>query len=403
MGKKIEQPQTESESTQYGQENAQVWRQSILNYHKSTPIRRVVVKIGSAGVSSAATGVNYEHLAKIVKDCQCLRSHGIETVIVSSGAIEVGRSIIGQRSEQNIEYLQACSAVGQPLLVSAWQSEFSKYKQTCAQVLLTHEDMGDSRRFLNLRNTMHELMGEGITPIVNENDSVSFEEITVGDNDQLAAMITAMVDASLLVILTSTDGLYKQAPDTPLSLEGQLREVSWEYDCLSLDTSGKTSAGRGGMAAKLGAIRKVTPLGIPVLLGSFLPDNPILRLFEDNGTIFSPKPQSQLELRRRWFLTTSKHAAKVVVDRGAASSLASRRSLLASGIISVEGSFKRGDSIQIWYENEHIATGLVEYDSEDVDKIQGVNSRQIEDILGYIHGESIIHRNNMVILKRLSS
>ena len=365
----------------------------------SRKIRRVIIKIGSAAITMPDGGANRKQIRKIASDCIALQEAGIEVIIVSSGAIQIGKEHLFSK-HPSMAILQACSAIGQPLLVAQWQQAFAKKNIICAQVLLTHEDLGKRERFLNLRNTLITLIHKKIIPVINENDSVSFEEISVGDNDQLAAMVAEMLEADCLVMLTEADGLFLSAPKPSNDHSQPIKEIKWDQKFNKLDLGSKTAVGRGGMKTKLEAIRKVTPLGIPVLLGSYTKSQPVLRLFEQNGSFFEGAPLPKTEKRKRWLITTSRPNAKISIDRGAEKAIKNRGSLLASGITGITGKFKRGDSIQIWQADHHIATGLAEYDASDVEKIIGIKSTEIEKTIGYIHSDSVIHRNNLVILKK---
>ncbi|HYX37359.1 MAG TPA: glutamate 5-kinase [Oligoflexus sp.] len=357
--------------------------------------QRLVIKIGSAALAHPETGVDQHKIEQIIHDCFRLLQAGMEVIVVSSGAISIGRRHMPVPADGSIAYLQACSAVGQPLLMRCYTQAFHHHHKQCAQVLLTHEDMRDSKRKLNLKNMMNKMLQAGITPILNENDSVSYAEITVGDNDQLAAMVTEVMEADGLVILTSPDGLYDRDPG--LGEAQILHKVAYDEGFGKLNLAGKSSAGRGGMITKLEAVRKLTPLGIPVILATFKKDQPVLAALEGGGTFFEGSPQATQKARHRWLTASARLGAKIKIDRGAGEAVLNNSSLLPSGIHHVEGSFKRGDCVKILCGNRVVALGLVEYSAAELRKIQGRQSQEISRILGYCPSKVAIHKDNLVI------
>jgi glutamate 5-kinase len=354
-----------------------------------------VIKIGSAALAHPETGVDQQKIEQLMADCTRLLQAGIEVIVVSSGAISIGRRHIHGEADGSISYLQACSAIGQPLLMRCYTQAIQQHQRECAQVLLTHEDMRDSKRKLNLKNMMNRLLQTGITPILNENDSVSYAEITVGDNDQLAAMVTEMMEADGLIILTTPDGLYDRDPG--LGEAQSLRKVAFDERFESLNLAGKSSAGRGGMITKLEAVRKLTPLGIPVILATFKKEQPVIAALEGGGTFFEGSPQATKRARHRWLTASARLGAMIKIDRGAGEAVLNNRSLLPSGIHHVEGSFKRGDCVKILCGNRIVALGLVEYSAAELRKIQGRQSQDIIRILGYCTSKVAVHKDNLVI------
>ncbi|WP_141732178.1 glutamate 5-kinase [Oligoflexus tunisiensis] len=357
--------------------------------------QRLVIKIGSAALAHPETGVDQNRMNQITADCCRLLQAGIEVIVVSSGAIQVGRRHMPGEADGSIAYLQACSAVGQPLLMRYYTQSFHLYKRQCAQVLLTHEDMRDGKRILNLKNMMNKMLLAGITPILNENDSVSYAEITVGDNDQLAAMVTEMMEADGLVILTTPDGLYDRDPG--LGNAQSLRQVAFDERFEHLNLAGKSSVGRGGMITKLEAVRKLTPLGIPVVLATYNKDQPVLEALAGGGTFFEGSPTATQKARHRWLTASARLGATIKIDRGAGEAVLNNRSLLPSGIHHVEGSFRRGDCVKILCGNRIVALGLVEYSAAELRKIQGRQSQDISRILGYCPSKVAVHKDNLVL------
>jgi glutamate 5-kinase len=360
--------------------------------------KTLLVKIGSAALAHPDSGVNQQKISQIVADCNGLLLNGIQVILVSSGAIQIGRHHIGRIPDETIDYLQACSAIGQPSLMNCYSRAFADFGKICAQVLLTHEDLRNRKRCLNLKNMILRLLKSGITPILNENDSVSFAEITVGDNDQLAAMVAEMIEADALVLLTTPDGLFDRDPGTGTA--EPLKTVAFDQSFQTLNLSGKSAAGRGGMKTKLEAVRKLTPLGIPVMLATYKNEKPILEAIAGGGTFFEASPKSQRTARHRWMMASVRLGAVVHVDKGAAEAVLKNSSLLASGIRNVEGGFGRGDCVKIVCGRQELGTGLVEYSAVELRKIQGRKSEEIEGILGYRSSKVAIHRNNLVLKGR---
>jgi glutamate 5-kinase len=362
---------------------------------------RIVVKVGSLAVSDEQGGVSPEKIKKIVSDLHGLKAHGYLPILISSGAINTGRLHIEKPEEKKmmISYQQASAAVGQPLLMKAYIDALTELRWTCAQILVTHEDFKERKRFLNIRNTINRLLENGILPIVNENDTVSFEEITVGDNDQLAVMMTEASDAEKLILLSEADGLFDK---NPKEADAQrFEEIDFRDDFSTVKIATKTSVGRGGMDTKLKAVRKLTPLGVDVILGTFLTDKAISRLLlHQGGTIFKGNPVRQKSRRKSWLSTVVKNDCYVVIDEGASSALLdSNTSLLPVGIKKVHGKFKRGDVIQIRHRSKVLAVGLTEYDYKELELIKGKRSSEISSLLEYVHSKVAIHKDNLLLKK----
>ena len=362
---------------------------------------RIVVKVGSLAVTNETGGVSNEKIKNIIHELYKLKSNGHLPILISSGAINTGRGFIKKPEEKKmmISYQQASAAVGQPLLMKAYIEALTEFNWPSAQILVTHEDFKERKRFLNIRNTINRLLEDGILPIVNENDTVSFEEITVGDNDQLAVMMTEASDAEKLILLSEADGLFDKNPKEPDAR--RFEEIDFRDDFSTVKIATKTSVGRGGMDTKLKAVRKLTPLGVDVILGSFLFTNAITRLInKDGGTIFKGNPVRQKSRRKSWLSTVVKNDCFVVVDEGASNAiLESHTSLLPVGIKKISGKFKRGDVIQIRHKNKILAVGLSEYDSKDLEIIKGKKSAEINDLLDYVHSKVAIHKDNLLLKK----
>jgi glutamate 5-kinase len=363
--------------------------------------KRVVIKVGSLSVTDETGGVSMEKISRLITELEQLKKKGYIPILVSSGAINSGKTLIKKPEEKKmmISFQQAAAAVGQPLLMKAYVDACHNHESHCAQILVTHEDFKIRQRFLNIRNTINRLINNGILPIVNENDTVSFDEITVGDNDQLAVMVAQAIDAEKLILLTEADGLFNKNPKDPDAL--RFDEIDFTDDFAGVKFAAKTSVGRGGMSTKIKAVRKLTPLGVDVIIGTFLAENPLTRLLErQGGTLFKANPERSSSRRKSWLSTVVKNDAWLVVDEGAQAALAKdNTSLLPIGIRKVHGLFKRGDVIQVKHKNKTIAVGISEYDFKEMDLIKGKRSTEISALIENAPSKVAIHRDNLLIKK----
>lgn len=362
---------------------------------------RIVVKVGSLAVTDEKGGVSPEKIQNLIADLHDLKGMGYLPILISSGAINSGRIFVKKPEEKGmtISYQQACAAVGQPILMKSYIDVLGSMNWPCAQILVTHEDFKERKRFLNIRNTINRLLENGILPIVNENDTVSFAEITVGDNDQLAVMMAEASDAEKLILLSEADGLYDKNPKEPDAK--RFEEVDFRDDFSTVKFAAKTSVGRGGMDTKLKAVRKLTPLGVDVILGTFLEKKAVSRLLlHQGGTTFKGNPVRQQSRRKSWLSTVVKNDCYVVVDEGASKALLeSHTSLLPVGIKKVQGRFKRGEVIQIRHKSKVLAVGLSEYDSKEMDLIKGKKSGEINELIAHAHSKVAIHKDNLLLKK----
>lgn len=369
-----------------------------LHYHL-TMKKRVVIKVGSMAVTDETGGVSLTKIQSIVKELESLKKLGFAPILVSSGAINSGRSFIKKPEEKKmmISFQQAAAAIGQPLLMKAYVDALQNHNSHCAQILVTHEDFKERKRFLNIRNTINRLLENDILPIVNENDTVSYEEITVGDNDQLAVMITEATDAEKLILLTEADGLFNKNPKDPDAKRFDI--IDFKDDFSGVKFAAKTSIGRGGMDTKLKAVRKLTPIGVDVIIGTFLIDSPLTRLLEHKGgSLFKGNPERQTSRRKSWLSTVVKNEAWVVVDEGCyLAILKGNTSLLPIGIKKVHGTFKRGDVIQIKHKNKSIAVGISEFDYREMDLIKGKKSTEISSLMASPPSKVAIHKDNLLL------
>jgi len=358
--------------------------------------KNIVFKLSSLAVTNSNGGINHYQMNQIINDIMSLKSrYGIRPVIVSSGAVNAGRTAFKHISRQDMASLQASSSVGQLLLMRKFHEKFSAKDQTISQILLTHEDLKNKKRSLNTKNTLDKLLNEGIIPILNENDTVSFDEITFGDNDQLSAMICEMINAKYLVLLTQANGLYDRDPDEA----NAKRFVDVEYDAGfdNILTISKSPSGKGGMKTKLQAVRKLTPLGIDVFISTFKGKTPILKALDrSNGTHFQANPDPRNLKKKSWILTRVRDHAIISIDRGARDALLNNASLLPVGIKNVTGPFLRGDSVQIKYGKKVIAYGITEYSSKETDKIKQCRSNDLHQRLKHVPSSVVIHKDNLI-------
>lgn len=360
---------------------------------------RVVIKVGSLAVTDESGGVSASKIESLVKELKRLEEKGYAPILVSSGAINSGRHLVKKPEEKKmmISFQQASAAIGQPLLMKAYVDAHEKHNAHCAQILVTHEDFKERKRFLNIRNTINRLIENNILPIVNENDTVSFEEITVGDNDQLAVMITEATDAEKLILLTEADGLFDKNPKE--SDAKRFDVIDFKDNFSGVKFAAKTSVGRGGMDTKLKAVRKLTPIGVDVIIGTFLIESPLTRLLEQKGgTLFKGNPERQKSRRKSWLSTVVKNDAWVVVDQGCFEALTrATTSLLPIGIKKVHGVFKRGDVIQVKHKNKTVAVGISEFDYREMDLVKGKKSSEISAVIENAASKVAIHKDNLLI------
>jgi glutamate 5-kinase len=365
-----------------------------------TSVRRVVVKVGS-NVLTRDAALNTTVVASLSRQICRLMDRGLEVILVSSGAMAAGLRKTGMdHRPELIRERQAVAAVGQAGLIMAYEKAFNRHGRQAAQVLLTSDDLCSRERYLNGRNTLNTLLEWQIVPIINENDTVRTEEIAVGDNDNLAAMITLLMDADILINLTDIDGLFTKDPRRwkDATLIPEVRKMAKDIEQMASDIPG--ALGTGGMLSKMNAARKVTAAGVPMIIASGLKHNILLRLFDGqmHGTYFVPN-QHRLASRKSWIAFTLKPQGALQVDAGAATALVSKgKSLLPSGILDVDGDFRVGAAVAIKTpENRVLGTGLVNYSARDVRRIMGLKTNEIQKRLGAKPYDEVVHRDNMVI------
>jgi len=363
-------------------------------------IRRVVVKVGS-NVLTAPDGLNIKIMRELARQIGTLMDRGLEIILVSSGAMASGVKKIGlDRRPDELPRRQAVAAVGQAGLIMEYEKVFERHGRKVAQILLTSEDLTSRKRYLNARNTLNTLLEWKIVPIINENDTVSVEEIKLGDNDNLAAMISLLMDADLLISLSDIDGLFTKDPRT--HADAQLIPVVAAITKGTEKAAGSIPGplGTGGMLSKLAAARKVNSAGVPMVIAKGDKPGILTRLLdgEPHGTYFVPR-REKLTRRKCWIAFSLKPRGSLTVDAGAKTALTLRgKSLLASGVVAVQGEFAVGTAVEfLGPEGEPLGVGLVNYSAADIRRVMGLRSQHIRQVLGHKSYDEVIHRDNLVI------
>ena len=364
-------------------------------------VRRVVVKIGTAALSNEQGGLDEARVSRLAGQIHSLRKRGLEVAVVTSGAIGAGVNELKLRTRPTrLPDLQACAAVGQGRLTAVYDRCFRRRGYHAAQVLLTRDDFDDRRRYLNASNALHAILASGAVPLINENDTISVEEITFTDNDVLAALAAHLLDADMLILLTVVDGLY-QNPAAPAAERRVLSVVpKLTGEVRRLAHAGRTEGGKGGMKSKIEAAAMAAASGQIVVIANALEPRVLDRVFDGDeiGTLFLPAGE-RMGSRKRWLRFGSRPKGKLIVDAGARRALVERgKSLLPSGITAVRGEFERGDLLSVCDESgDEFARGLVNYGSEEMQRILGQKTSAIRRILGEAPYEEAIHRDHLVM------
>ncbi|PKN33482.1 MAG: glutamate 5-kinase [Deltaproteobacteria bacterium HGW-Deltaproteobacteria-19] len=365
-------------------------------------VKRVVVKIGSA-VITGKDGIDRDIIEQLVGEVAGLIAKGCQVVIVTSGAIASGKHRMGITTPlKSMPQKQAAAAIGQGRLMRVYSNAFGRHGVYVGQVLLTMSDLTDRKRFINVRNTLTTLMEWGVIPIINENDTVAVDEIKFGDNDSLAAMVANIVEANLLVNLTSTEGLYDRNPakSKKAKILHLVEEITDDIQAAATDET--SDVGTGGMRSKVLAARRVTAFGIPYIIASGKRKDVLTGILEGEeiGTLFLPSSE-HLNSRKYWIAFTLRSRGKLVLDDGAKKALLEQgKSLLPSGVVDVEGDFGVGDPvICVDQQGTLLAKGLVNFSAQDVRKIMGLKTSKIQQVLGYKDYDEVIHRDNMAVSK----
>jgi len=363
--------------------------------------RRLVVKVGSALVTSNGNGLDLAAIAGWARQIAALRAAGREVVLVSSGAVACGVQRLGwQRRPRTMHEKQAAAAVGQAALVEVYEAAFNKHQLRTAQILLTHDDLADHKRYLNARSTLNTLLELGVIPIINENDTVVTSEIKFGDNDTLGALVANLLEADALIILTDQKGLYTADPRKDPT--ARLIEQATAGDPALEDMAGGagTQVGTGGMITKVIAAKRAARSGAATVIASGHEVDPILRLAQGEalGTLLISETPP-LAARKQWLADHLHLAGRITLDAGAVAALQAGKSLLPVGMTMVQGDFERGAAIACQTEDgQEIARGLSNYGSSEARRIAGKSTAEIEHILGYLEDAEMIHRDNLILL-----
>jgi len=361
--------------------------------------RRIAVKIGSALLVERQTGLKREWLKSLVEDIAGLRRKGADVLVVSSGAIALGRTVIGLPSRPlKLEESQAAAAVGQIALAGAWSDELAAQGLRSGQILVTLGDTEERRRYLNARATISTLLKLGAVPVINENDTVATSEIRYGDNDRLAARVATMMNADILVLLSDIDGLYTAPPalDPQARFIPHVERITPEIERMAGAAASEFS--RGGMKTKLDAGKIATLAGTAMLIASGKRMHPLRAVDEGARATFFAPAQKPVRGYKSWIAGGLEPAGRLFIDAGAAAALAAGRSLLAAGVRKVEGKFSRGDTVAvIGPDGFEVARGLVAYDAGDLARIAGLKTAEIEAVLGYGPRAAAIHRDDLVM------
>ncbi|MBD9468060.1 glutamate 5-kinase [Pseudoxanthomonas sp. PXM01] len=365
--------------------------------------RRAVLKVGSSLLAADGEGLSPRHALNLAQFVSSSTAAGREVVIVSSGAVAAGRGLLHRKPQAGVAMAerQALAALGQAQLIALWQRFFDR---PVAQVLLTHDDLRNRRRYLNARATLQELLALGALPVVNENDTVSVDELKLGDNDNLAAVVAALIDADALFIATDIDGFYTANPRTHADARPILDVEALTPEFFAMAGGAGSGVGTGGMHTKLEAAAKAAAAGIETFLFNGTQAATVSTLARGAllGTRFRPA-QNRLAARKYWLRNVPVESGAIVVDAGAASAMGQKgASLLPGGVTTAEGDFRRGDMIELVLRDEggdrRIARGVSQYSAVDIRRIARRHSRDIEGILGYTYGENVVHRDDLVLV-----
>ena len=362
--------------------------------------KRIVIKVGSALLVEQKTGsVKQAWLTSLVDDLAALRAKGADIILVSSGAIALGRFKLGfAKGKLELPQSQAAAAVGQIALAQAWAEELKARNIVAAQILVTLNDTEERRRHLNARATLTTLLEQGAVPVINENDTVATSEIRYGDNDRLAARVASMMSADCLVLLSDIDGLYSAPPDQKgAAFISEVSEITPEIEAMA----GKpvSGVGSGGMITKIEAAKIALGAGCNMVIASGHAEHPLRRIMDGERVTWFTASASPLQSRKRWIAGSLQPVGRLVVDEGARTALLKGKSLLPAGVKDIVGLFGRGDTVSVvTVTGGEIARGMVAYDSADAQKIKGLKSAEIMKVLGAAGRDEIIHRDDLVMM-----
>ena len=369
-----------------------------------TRIRRLVVKVGSGLITAREAGLDPARIGALADELAAVRRQGTEVALVSSGAVVAGMARLRlQVRPRSIPEKQAAAAVGRSALMEHYETAFARHGVTVAQILLTQADVSARARYLNARNTLTTLLGYGVVPIINENDTVAVEEIKFGDNDNLSALVAQLIDADLLVLLTDVDGLYTGDPsrDPQARKLDTVEAVTPEIERLVWSDADRVAV--GGMATKLQAAQKAAASGVPMVIASGREPGTLAGVLrgEPVGTYFPPRGD-RLAARKRWIAFAVPPQGRLLVDAGAREALIERgKSLLPSGVVDIEGDFDAGEVVALCAadgDGKEFARGLVNFDAQELRTIRRAKTAEIEGLLGYKSVDEVVHRDNLVVL-----
>ncbi len=364
--------------------------------------KRVVVKVGSA-ILTGENGINKQVLDNLAREISFLHNSGREVILVTSGAVAAGRRKIhiSDDIELTIKQKQALAAIGQSSLMHDYDEAFAKYGKNIAQILLTHSDLANRKRYLNVRNTILTLFKYGVIPVINENDTVSTEELKFSDNDNLGALVANLIEADMFICLTDVDALYDSNPLTNPQAKAIYTVSEVNDEILAMGGNSKSVLGTGGMTSKIKAAQMVSAGGGSSFIGPGRQTDILKHLFSGEiiGTFFLPRKE-KMQSRKRWIAYVLKPKGELILDQGACTAISKHgKSLLPSGLVRVEGLFGVGDPVRCFdMQHNQVAVGLTNFSSDDLRKIQGMHSDQIAKILGTKDSDEVMHRDNLVIL-----
>ena len=362
--------------------------------------KRLVIKVGSAILCGEDGAVREVWLASLAKDIAKLRQDGCEVVVVTSGAIALGRKRLGLSAGLRLDEKQAASAAGQTALAQAWQSAFSPHDIAIAQILLTLDDTESRRRYLNARTTFRTLLDLSALPLVNENDTIATSEIRYGDNDRLAAHAAQLVESDLLIILSDIDGLYTADPrnDATAKHIPVVEAITPEIERMAGGVNRNAGVGSGGMASKVAAAKIASGAGCATIIAPGLGEHPVKAVLDGGAATLFQAAMTHDGARRQWIAGRLKPLGRIVIDDGAANALAKGASLLPAGVREVSGAFARGDAVEIVTTDGRIlGQGLSAYDAGDARKVAGAKSDQIETLLGYRRRPALVEKDDLIL------
>jgi len=370
------------------------------------PYKRLTIKIGSATIVDGATGrVRGEWLAALAEDLAALKARGASVVVVSSGAIALGRGLLGMTAlNLTLEQQQAAASAGQIALSQAWAATLAQHGIVTGQILITPNITEERRYFLNARTTIRTLLDLGAIPIINENDTVATQEIRYGDNDRLSARVATMIEADCLILLSDIDGLYTAPPARDPNAQHLPFVPAITAEIEEMAGGAASHLSKGGMTTKIEAGKIATQAGTAMIIANGTPLHPLRALVEGGRHTLFAAAESRGQARKRWIMGTLDLAGQIHVDAGAAKALLEGRSLLPIGVTWVKGEFVRGDAVAILDpDGREIARGLVGLDREEADLVKGKNSKRTAELLGLGARAELVHRDNMVVLLALEA